>query len=96
MSLNDVPFFLAFFVLLSVGMGLIRVFRGPTPADRMLAVQLSGTGCVAILIALSGAPDTGAALDVALVVALLAAATQIAFVILHGAMAAPPEGKTDE
>lgn len=88
MTLNDVPFALAFFLLLSVVAGLVRVFRGPTPADRMLAVQLSGTGSAAILVALSSAGGMSGLLDVALVVALLAAATQIAFVILCGSMEA--------
>lgn len=97
MTLSDVPFILAFLLLLSMVVGLARIFQGPTPADRLLAVQLSGTGSAAILIALSAAGDMGALLDVALVVALLAAATQIAYVILHGSIATPPpEEETDD
>lgn len=69
----------ASFLLLSVIVGLLRVLRGPTPADRMLAAQLFGTTGVATLLLL--APTFGSALnDIALVFALLAAVTVIAFV----------------
>lgn len=70
---------LASFLLLNVVVGLLRVLRGPTPADRMLAAQLFGTTGVATLLLL--APAFGPALnDIALVFALLAAVTVIAFV----------------
>ncbi|MCS6926285.1 MAG: MrpF/PhaF family protein [Candidatus Binatia bacterium] len=70
---------LASFLLLNVVVGLLRVLRGPTPADRMLAAQLFGTTGVATLLLL--APTFGPALnDIALVFALLAAVTVIAFV----------------
>jgi len=36
----------AVFILISVALGLIRILKGPTTADRMLAVQLLGTGGV--------------------------------------------------
>lgn len=70
---------LASFLLLNVLAGLIRILRGPTPADCMLAAQLFGTTGVAIL--LLSAPALGHALnDVALVFAVLAAVATIAFV----------------
>lgn len=72
--------FLALFLLLNLGAGMWRVLRGPTAADRMLAVQLFGTNAVAILILLAQAYDAPAMLDVALVFALLAAVTAVAFV----------------
>jgi multisubunit Na+/H+ antiporter MnhF subunit len=31
-------------VMIAVGMGLARIFRGSQDADRMMAVQLLGTG----------------------------------------------------
>ena len=69
---------LACFLLFNLGLGLIRVWRGPTPADRMLAAQLFGTTGVAVLLLL--APLLGAALyDVALVFAMLAAVAAIVF-----------------
>lgn len=71
-------------ILASVVLGLGRVVRGPTRADRMLAAQLAGTGTVAALALL--APATGAPrlLDAALVVAALAAVAAVAFVASAG------------
>lgn len=59
-----------------------RVLRGPTAADRMLAAQLFGTTAVAILVLLAEGSDAPALRDVALVFALLAAVTAVAFVRL--------------
>jgi multicomponent Na+:H+ antiporter subunit F len=67
-------------LLLTLLAGLVRVFRGPTPADRMLAAQLFGTTGVAILALLSRVEEIPALLDVAMVFAVLAAITMIAFV----------------
>lgn len=71
---------LALFLLLNLMAGMWRVLRGPTSADRMLATQLFGTTAVAILLLLEQAGDTPALIDVALVFALLAAVTAVAFV----------------
>jgi multicomponent Na+:H+ antiporter subunit F len=71
---------LALFLMLNLGAGMWRVLRGPTPADRMLAAQLFGTTAVAILLLLAEAPGNAALRDVALVFALLAAVTAVAFV----------------
>ncbi|GAA5507986.1 monovalent cation/H+ antiporter complex subunit F [Novipirellula caenicola] len=73
-------------LLASMVAGLIRVKRGPTSSDRMLAAQLMGTTGVAILLLLSEAISRPALLDVALVFALLAAVTGIAFVQRYHAM----------
>jgi len=73
-------FALALFLLLNLGAGMWRVLRGPTASDRMLAVQLLGTTAVAVLLLLSQAKGHAAMRDVALVVALLAAVTAVAFV----------------
>lgn len=67
-------------LMLSILAGLIRVERGPNPADRMLAAQLFGTTGVAILLLLSEAMEVPALRDVALVFALLAAMAAVAFV----------------
>jgi multicomponent Na+:H+ antiporter subunit F len=69
-------------LLLSIFAGLIRVFQGPAPAERMLAAQLFGTASVAILLVLSQVMQMPALLDVALVFALLGAVTLVAFVVL--------------
>jgi len=71
---------LALFLLLTVVAGMIRIMRGPTAADRMLSAQMFGSTGVAILLLLSKSFQTPALLDVALVFALLAAITAIAFV----------------
>jgi multicomponent Na+:H+ antiporter subunit F len=60
--------------------GLVRIVRGPTRADRMLAAQLFGTTGVAILLVLAQATGTPSLRDVALVFALLAALNVAVFV----------------
>jgi multicomponent Na+:H+ antiporter subunit F len=82
----------ALFLLLNVMAGLIRVARGPTPADRMLAAQLFGTTGVAILLVLAAALDARALRDVALVFALLAAVLAVTFVKLGWPGAADGSG----
>jgi len=68
-------------VLLAVlGGGMYQVIRGPTPGDRMLAGQLFGTTAVAVLLLFAEARSDTTLLDVALVFALLAAVTAVAFV----------------
>ncbi len=71
---------LALVLLLTLGGGVWRALRGPSPADRLLAVQVFGTTAVAVLLLLSQALDNAALRDVAMVFALLAAVTAVAFV----------------
>ena len=71
---------MAMFLLLLLLGGMYRVLRGPRDADRMMAVQLYGTTAVAILLLLSFALEAPALIDVALIMALLAAIATIAFV----------------
>ena len=68
------------FVLATVAVGLVRILRGPGDADRIMAVQLLGTGGIAALLLLAQAMGVSAAVDVALVLALLAAFVCAAFV----------------
>lgn len=70
---------LAVFLLLNLSAGMWRVLRGPTAADRMLAAQLFGTTAVAVLLLLAQASGHSSVRDVALVFALLAAVTAVAF-----------------
>ncbi|HSJ78368.1 MAG TPA: monovalent cation/H+ antiporter complex subunit F [Erythrobacter sp.] len=70
---------LASLLLLSLGGALWRIWRGPAPADRMMAAQLVGTGGVGTVLLLASATDWRM-LDVALVLALLAAFAAIAFI----------------
>ena len=67
-------------LLLVLLAGLLRVMRGPTQADRMLAAQLFGTVGVAILMLLAVLQEQPALLNAALVLALLAPLMLIAFV----------------
>ncbi len=60
--------------------GLLRVWRGPGIADRMLAAQLFGTTGVALLLVLAEVQAAPALRDVALVLALLALLAVLAFV----------------
>lgn len=69
----------AAFLALNLGAGLVRVARGPTPVDRMVAAQLFGTNGVAILLILSRAMDAPSLADVALVFVLLAVVVSTAF-----------------
>jgi multicomponent Na+:H+ antiporter subunit F len=78
--MSDFLIGVAVFLLLNVMAGMIRVARGPTAADRMLAAQLFGTTGVAILLVLADALDERALRDVALVFALLAAVLTVTFV----------------
>lgn len=71
---------MALLLLLTLVVGLWRVLRGPSPADRMLAAQLFGTTAVACMLLLSQAFEQPALQDVALVFALLAAVAAVAFV----------------
>ncbi|MFH7320835.1 monovalent cation/H+ antiporter complex subunit F [Desulfurivibrio sp. D14AmB] len=68
------------FLLLTIGLGLIRVVRGPSPADRMLSAQLFGTSGVAIFLLLAELRDDPTLRHIALVYALLAAVAVITFV----------------
>jgi multicomponent Na+:H+ antiporter subunit F len=67
------------FVLAMVAVGLVRILRGPGDADRMMAAQLLGTGSIAAVLLLGAATREGAAADVALTLALLAAFASVAF-----------------
>jgi multicomponent Na+:H+ antiporter subunit F len=67
------------FVLAMVALGLLRILRGPTDADRMMAAQLLGSGGIAALL-LAAATQLPGAVDVALMLALLAAFASVAFV----------------
>lgn len=69
----------ALFLLLTIAAGLVRILRGPTPADRLLAAQLFGTTGTAILFLLAEIQHLEFLQDVALVFAVLTATTAVAF-----------------
>lgn len=71
---------LALVLLLSILAGLWRIFHGPTPADRLLAIQLFGTTGAALLMIFAEWQAQPALLDAALILALLAAIVTAALV----------------
>lgn len=70
----------AIWLLLTLLLGLVRIWQGPRPADRILAAQLFGTTGVAVLLVLATVQEMPALRDVALVLALLAVLATAAFV----------------
>jgi multicomponent Na+:H+ antiporter subunit F len=68
----------ALILLLTMVTGLLRALMGPSLQDRMLSVLLLGTGGVGLLLLLAFALAQPALIDVALVLALLAAMTAAA------------------
>lgn len=86
---------LACVVLVSMLVALLRVVRGPGASDRMAAALLLGTGGVALLLLLAQAYGAPALRDTALVLALLAAVTAIAFVAMGGVKLADPADRRE-
>ncbi len=77
--MNTLLMSIALFLLANLVVALIAAVRGPTPADRMLMALLIGTTGTGILVLLAQAMHLPALVDVALVLALLAAIGGIAF-----------------
>lgn len=74
--MNELPVYLLLLLLALLAtmlLGLVRVMRGPTLADRLTSIQLLGTGGVGVLLLLSQLLRLPSLIDVALVLALLAA-----------------------
>lgn len=78
--MHDVRTGVAVFLLLNVLAGLVRVARGPTLADRILVAQLFGTTGVAVLLLLAEDQGAPALRNVALLFAILAPITIVAFI----------------
>ncbi len=85
--MTDFLFIAAGLILVTVAAGLVRVLRGPREVDRMMAVQLLGTGGIAALLLVASASGVAGVEDVALGLALLAAFASIAFA--NGAVGKP-------
>lgn len=71
---------LAVIIITTVALGLYRIERGPTGADRMLASMLFGTSGIALTLVLGAVSDMLSLLDMALVFAILTSVTTVAFV----------------
>jgi multicomponent Na+:H+ antiporter subunit F len=72
------------FLVLNILLGLIRIVRGPSPVDRILAVQLFGTTGVALLLIMAHRMEMPTLRNVALVFGLLATLAFVAFARLVG------------
>jgi len=70
----------ALILLPAIAVGMIRILKGPTAADRMMTAQLFGTCGVAILLLLSAGMSNPVLIDIALVFALLAALATLTFI----------------
>jgi multicomponent Na+:H+ antiporter subunit F len=79
MSVIEVQLAVALVLLATMGLGLIRLATGPSPSERLMAAQLMGTTGICMLLLLARVLAVPALLDVALVLALLAAVAVIAF-----------------
>jgi multicomponent Na+:H+ antiporter subunit F len=86
----DMLQFFAAALLLTLAASLIRIFRGPAPADRIMGAQMASTCGIAILLLIAVASRKWAVVDVALILALLAAFAAVGFV-----KASSPDGSGD-
>ncbi|MEE4297583.1 MAG: monovalent cation/H+ antiporter complex subunit F [Wenzhouxiangella sp.] len=68
------------FLILNLVAGMIRIYRGPTLADRMLAALLFSTTTVAALVIMAEWLDAPALRSVALLIVMLASILSLAFV----------------
>ena len=78
------------FIALMTALGMLRLLRGPTVVDRMMAAQLLGTSGAAICLLISFASDLPSLVDVALTLALLAALAAATMSLKAGSA---PEGE---
>jgi multicomponent Na+:H+ antiporter subunit F len=78
--MTDALIVAAALILLTVAAGLVRVLRGPRGVDRMMAVQLLGTGGIAALLLAASATEVAGVENVALGLALLSSFASVAFV----------------
>jgi len=80
--MSELLFLAAGLIVLTVAVGLARILRGSDDVERLMAVQLLGTGGIAALLLIAYATNVPGVEDVALGLALLAAFATIAFINL--------------
>lgn len=86
------PSLAALIILCTLVLAFVRISLGPTAEDRLLGIQSFGTVGTAVVILLSLSGPSKGYLDMALVMALLAAVTMITFTrVLPLASRADPE-----
>jgi multicomponent Na+:H+ antiporter subunit F len=84
--ISELYLVMAGFLLANLLIGLGRIYQGPSRANRLLAAQLFNTTTTAILLLLAESMALPSLQDVALLFALLAALTSVAFVRLSPAI----------
>ena len=80
--MNELLLAAAGLIVLMVAIGLARILLGSNDVERLMAVQLLGTGGIAALLLIAYATNVAGVEDVALGLALLAAFATIAFINL--------------
>ena len=80
--MNELLLLAAGLIVFTVAIGLARILRGPNEVEKLMAVQLLGTGGIAALLLIANATHVPGVDDVALGLALLAPFATIAFVNL--------------
>jgi multicomponent Na+:H+ antiporter subunit F len=80
--MNELLLAAAGLIVLMVAIGLARILLGSNDVERLMAVQLLGTGGIAALLLIAYATNVPGVEDVALGLALLAAFASIAFINL--------------
>ncbi|HXB77699.1 MAG TPA: monovalent cation/H+ antiporter complex subunit F [Bradyrhizobium sp.] len=80
--MNELLLAAAGLIVLMVAIGLARILLGSNDVERLMAVQLLGTGGIAALLLIAQATNVPGVEDVALGLALLAAFASIAFINL--------------
>ena len=80
--MNELLLMAAGLIVLMVAIGLARILLGSNDVERLMAVQLLGTGGIAALLLIACATNVPGVEDVALGLALLAAFASIAFINL--------------
>jgi len=76
----SIPFLIALtMVAMAAGMTFIRLAKGPTLPDRVIAIDLIGVLLVCLLVLMAGATAQQAFLDVAMVVALISFVGTVAY-----------------
>ena len=76
----SIPFLIALTMLaMAAGMTFIRLAKGPTLPDRVIAIDLIGVLLICLLVLMAGATAQQAFLDVAMVVALISFVGTVAY-----------------
>ena len=88
--MNEPHLAAALILLVTVIIGVVRIFTGPRRVERLLALQLLGTTAVAIVLLLAHGLNQPGLRNIALVLGLLACIVAVAFVRYGGMRSAKP------